>query len=92
MNRLSLDYWKSQLLADEYWMQCMQMIHKGKDIEGIIGFAFADLMSQPERMAKADINDFKRLVNSWLSNKRPDNGKRKGIDPQAALRNIYDQG
>jgi len=72
MNRLSLDYWKSQLLADEYWMQCMQMIHKGKNIDEVIGFAFADLISQPERFARADINDFKKLVNTWLSNRRPD--------------------
>lgn len=90
MNRLSLDYWKSQL--DDRWLEAMAMVHKGKNIDEIIGYAFADLMSQPERLEKADASDFKRLVNSWLSNKRPYNGKPKGFDPHAALRNIYDQG
>jgi hypothetical protein len=70
MNRLSLDYWKSQL--DEIWLEQMIIIHKGKNIDEIIGYAFADLMSQPERLETATASDFKRLVNSWLSNKRPD--------------------
>lgn len=67
MNKQSLDYWKSQL--DEIWLEQMKMIHKGKNIDEIIGYAFGDLLSQPERLEKADASDFKRLVNSWLSNK-----------------------
>lgn len=70
MNRLTLDYWKSQL--DEIWLEQMAMVHKGKNIDEIIGYAFADLISQPERLEKADASDFKRLCNSWLSKTRPD--------------------
>lgn len=74
----TLEYWRSQL--DEIWLEQMQMIHKGKDMEEIIGYAYADLISQPERMERANASDFKRLVNSWLSNKRPMKPKTKLLD------------
>jgi len=69
VNKMNIEYWKSQL--GEIWLEQMQMIHKGKNIEEIIGYAYADLISQPERLERADASDFKRIVNSWLSNKRP---------------------
>jgi len=70
MTRLTLDYWKSQL--DEIWLSNVRYIHKGKDVDKIIEYAFLDLLSQPDRLERADGSDFKRLVNNWLSNSRPD--------------------
>lgn len=68
-SRMTIEYWKSQL--DEIWLSNVACVHKGKDIDEIIGFAFMDLISQPQRLETATGEDFKRLVNSWLSNKRP---------------------
>lgn len=78
----TLDYWKSQL--DEIWLDQMRMIHKGKNMDEIIGYAFADLISQDERLERATASDFKRLVNSWLSNRKPEQKKGNRID----LRNV----
>lgn len=78
----TLEYWKSQL--DEIWLEQMKMIHKGKNMDEIIGYAFADLISQPERLERANASDFKRLVNGWLSNRKPEQKKGVRID----LKNI----
>lgn len=66
-DRLSLEYWKSTL--DEIWLSNIKYVHRGKDIDKIIEYAFCDLMSQ-ERIETATASDFKRLVNSWLSNRK----------------------
>jgi len=68
INKMSLDYWKSQL--DEQWLEAMAFVHRGKDIERGISEAFGDLVSQPERLEQSTSNDFKKLVNSWLANQR----------------------
>ncbi len=70
MNRLSLDYWKSQ--CGEIWLEQMAMIHRGKDINKAIEESYGYLICDPDRLAVTDASDFKRLVNGWLSNKRPD--------------------
>ena len=70
MNRFTLNYWKSQL--DEIWLEQMKMIHRGKDLDKIIEHAYGDLISQDERLERATASDFKRLVNSWLSNRNAD--------------------
>ena len=68
MNKMSFDYWKSQL--DEIWLENIRMVHRGKDIDRGILEAFGDLISQPERLEQSSPNDFKKLVNSWLANQR----------------------
>lgn len=68
MDRLTLDYWKSQL--SEQWIETMKLVHRDKDIEQGILNAFGDLMSNEKRLQNADASDFKRLVNSWLANQR----------------------
>lgn len=68
MDKMSFDYWKSQL--DEQWLEAMAFVHRGKDIERGITEAFGDLISQPERLEQSSANDFKKLVNSWLANQR----------------------
>lgn len=67
-NRFSLDYWKQQL--DPIWLEQMAMIHRGKNIPECIEHAYADLICQDQRLERATASDFKRLVNSWLANKR----------------------
>ena len=78
MDKKNIDYWKS--LLDEIWLEQITMIHKGKDIEAIIGFAFMNLLSQPERLERSDASDFKRLVNSWLSKTKAEKKNVKLID------------
>ena len=70
MNKMSIDYWKS--LLDEMWLEQMQMIHKGKDINKAIEESYGYLICDPDRLSVTDSSDFKRLINGWLSNKRPD--------------------
>lgn len=70
MNRTDFSYWESQ--TDEKWRETMAMIHKGKDVDGAMKEAFGYLVSDPIRLANTDAGDFKRLVNGWLSNKRPE--------------------
>jgi len=73
-DRMKLEYWKSQL--DEIWLEAIKSIHRNKNIDQIIEFAFLDLISQ-ERVKTATASDFKRLVNSWLSNRKPELNKQK---------------
>lgn len=71
----TLQYWINQL--DEIWLDNVRYIHKGKDIDLIMKYAFLDLLSQDNRLETATASDFKRLVNSWLSNKRPEKQVKK---------------
>lgn len=73
--KMTLDYWKSQL--DSIWLEQMKMIHKGKDIDQAILESYGYLISDDTRLQNSDISDFKRLVNGWLSNKRPDQKKQR---------------
>lgn len=76
--RFTINYWKQQL--DEIWLEQMRMIHRGKDLDRIIEMAYGDLISQ-ERVETATASDFKRLVNSWLSNRKAEktNVKRRDL-------------
>lgn len=77
-----LDFWKNQL--DEIWLCNMRMIHKGKDINEAIEQSFGYLISDDLRLHNTEISDFKRLVNGWLSNTRPQKKATNRID----LKNI----
>jgi hypothetical protein len=65
--RHKLEYWKEQL--DEIWMDNIRYVHRGKDIDKIIEYAFIDMISQ-DWFQRATASDFKRLVNRWLSNRK----------------------
>lgn len=82
-DKMNLDYWKSQL--DELWLENMRMIHKGKNIDEAIEQSFGYLISDELRLHNSDTSDFKRLVNGWLSNKRPE---QKKVGQRIDLRNI----
>lgn len=76
--RFTINYWKLQL--DEIWLEQMKLVHRNKDIDRIIEMAYGDLISQ-ERVETATASDFKRLVNSWLSNRKAEktNVKRRDL-------------
>lgn len=79
MDKMNLDYWRLQL--DEYWLECINKIHKGKNIDEAIDQAYLHLIADETRAQNATLADFKQLVNSWLSNKRfPKKEKTNRVD------------
>ena len=70
IDKMTLQYWRDQL--DERWLETMAMLHKGKSVDQAVNESFGYLISDETRLQNSDISDFKRLVNGWLSNKRPD--------------------
>lgn len=68
---MTLEQFTQELKSDSIWWETIMMVHRGKNIDECIGFAYLDLIAQPERFKQATVNDFKRLVNGWLSNKKP---------------------
>lgn len=68
---MTLEQFTQQVKADTIWWETMQMVHRNKNIEEVLGYAYLDMLSQPERFKNATMNDFKRLVNGWLSNRKP---------------------
>lgn len=69
MDKFKIEYWRDQL--DERWLETMSMLHKGKSIDTAVNESFGYLISDEKRLENSDISDFKKLVNGWLSNKRP---------------------
>lgn len=67
-DKFRIEYWKQQL--DPMWLDAIKMVHRNKNIDEGIEYAFADLISQPERLERATASDFKRLVNGWLANRK----------------------
>lgn len=72
----SFDWWWSQ--CDEIWLDNIRLTHKGKDVEGAAREAHTSLLSNELRLCNTDLSGFKGYVNSWLSNKKQDNGIRTG--------------
>ncbi len=58
------------LLKDTMWIETMKYIHKGKDIEQGIKEAYGHLIADEDRHKNSTMSDFKKLVNTWLTNKR----------------------
>lgn len=80
MERTTLEFWRSQ--CDEIWLETMQMIHPGKDIEQAIRQSYGHLIASPARLQTSTASDFKRLVNTWLANSRAEKPrfKQQGAD------------
>lgn len=57
---------------DELFLEQMQMTHKGKDVARAIGESWAHLSADPLRLHNADGSDCKKLLNTWLSNMKPE--------------------
>jgi len=68
MDKWKIEYWRDQL--DERWLEIASMQHKGKSIDQAVNESFVYLAADEQRLENSDINDFKKLVSSWLSNKR----------------------
>ena len=68
MDKLTFTYWQS--FMDQQWREAMGMIHKGKDLDQAAKEAFGHLMCDPVRLQNSNAADFKRLVNSFLINKK----------------------
>lgn len=67
-------------LFDNIWLEQLQMVHRGKDIPQAIREAYMHLQTE-KRLGRGEISDFKKCIQSFLSNKRPElnghNGKTK---------------
>ncbi len=73
--KLKIDFWKKAIKSDEYWCEVAQMNHKGKDLDKAIAESFLHASSDKNRLVKMDIGDFKKLLNTWLSNTKSDRTK-----------------
>ncbi len=68
--KLTLEYWVNLLNNESYWLECMKMIHKDKNINEAIEQSFGYLISDPVRLENSDISDFKKFVSSWAGKMR----------------------
>lgn len=62
-------------LFDEIWIEQMEMVHPGKDIPKAIREAYAHL-GAGGRLLNGTTADFKKTINSWLSNQKPQQRKK----------------
>lgn len=67
-DKMTIGFWTAQL--DEMWLETMAIIHPGKDIDLAIRQSYGHLIASPTRLQTSTVSDFKRLVNTWLSNQR----------------------
>jgi hypothetical protein len=65
------------LTGDEIWVEAMDSSHKGKDLHQAIKESYDYMQTLPARMASADLNDWKRLVQSFLSKMKVAQGQEK---------------
>lgn len=70
-------FYKALTADSPQWMETMQMVHRGKNIDQAIKESYAHLIADEDRLKNSDVSDFKRLVNSWLSNRKPEVKKGK---------------
>lgn len=75
----TLTWFETQI--DEIFREQMQMIHKGKDLGRAISESYAHLLADPARLKNADSSDCKKILNTWLTNQKPVNGKHKTALP-----------
>lgn len=59
---------------DELYLEQLKMAHKGKDVDLAINQAFLHVSAKNEKIDAAGV---KKLVNTWLSNMRPEKGKER---------------
>lgn len=65
------------LTSDSQWVETMQMIHRGKDLDQAIRESYGHLIADEDRLKNSELSDFKKLVNTWLCGKRPEVKKGK---------------
>jgi hypothetical protein len=69
-DKLTLEYWIKELNNESYWIECMTMIHKDKDIQEAIKQSFGYLLADEKRLQSCDISDFKKFVSAWAGRMR----------------------
>ncbi len=65
-----IEWFRSQI--DEIYMDTLKFNHKGKDIERAIKESFMHLSADKQKLHIADSASCKKLVNTWLSNMKPE--------------------
>lgn len=76
---LGVDLSVEKLLKDEYWVETINHLTKGRDLGGAARSSFAFLQTKPERFKQATLNDLKKVTLSWLENKKPTTPDLKAI-------------
>lgn len=71
----TLEWFVSQI--DEIYLENLKYTHKGKDIQQAVKEAYAHVASDSLRLKNMDGAGAKRLVNTWLTNTKSQNGKPK---------------
>lgn len=71
----TLEWFVSQI--DEMYLENLKYTHKGKDIDQAIKEAYNHIASDGLRLKNLDGAGAKRLVNTWLTNTKSQNGKPK---------------
>lgn len=74
--QISLSEFES--LFDSIWLEQIQMVHRGKDIPQAIREAYMHLQTE-KRLGRGEISDFKKCIQSFLSNKRPELNGHNGL-------------
>jgi hypothetical protein len=71
----NLEWFKKQI--DSIFLENLKMSQKGKDIDQAILESYAHMAADSIRLSRADSSDCKKLLNTWLSNTKPN-----GSEPQ----------
>lgn len=74
---MTFEEFYSKLTEDERWFETMKVVHRGKDVERAITESYGHLIADEDRLTNSNLSDFKRLVNSWLSNRKAEVKKGK---------------
>jgi hypothetical protein len=64
---VSLQEVQKILLAEEKWVENMKTRHKGKSLQQAIAESYDHMKTMPHRFNSAELNDWKRLVQTWLT-------------------------
>lgn len=82
---MTLHDFHTALMNDHQWVETMNMIHRGKNLEQAIAESYGHLIADEQRQKNSDLSDFKKLVNTWLTNKKPEAIK---VDQRERLKNL----
>lgn len=78
--KLTLEYWELKLKKEDYWLECMILVHKGKDINEAIKLTFLHLLADETRLLNSDISDFKKTVSNFAGNMRANENRKEALD------------
>lgn len=82
----TLSDFHTALMNDHQWVETMNMIHRGKNLEQAIAESYGHLIADEDRLKNSELSDFKKLVNTWLCGKRPEKVKPTTEDRKKQIR------